>query len=94
MAVPALGHVLKQEKESVPPLVQSTVGKQPLSDKNGHWVLHDLLFWNQSASLLAYSKGRRLVAADQIAWLRRIPNFKPCFRKGCLKMHNSVRINL
>jgi hypothetical protein len=77
MAVRALGHVLKQEKEGALPLVQSTVVTRSRCDKNGQWVLLGWLFWNQSASLLACSKELKLEVADQIAWPKLIQNFRP-----------------
>jgi hypothetical protein len=40
----ALGHVPLKVKENALPCAQSTVGKQPLCAKNGHWVLHGLQF--------------------------------------------------
>ena len=84
MAGPVQGHVLKLEKENVLPCALSTAMTLLQCDKNGHWVQHDWQFSNQSDSLLAYSKELRHEAAEQIAWLRRIPNFRPCFKNWYL----------
>ena len=91
MAVPAQGHVLKLEKENVLPCALSTVRKQPLYDKNGHWVQHGWLYSSQSDSLLAYSGVQKHVAANQIAWVRSIPSFRPCIKNWSSNEQNTVQ---
>jgi hypothetical protein len=81
MAGPVQGHVLKLEKENVLPCALSTAMTLLQCDRNGHWVQQGWQYSNQSDSLLAYSRVQKRVAADQIAWVRRIPNFRPCFKK-------------
>ncbi len=81
MAGPVQGHVLKLGKENVLLYALSTAMTLLQCDKNGHWGLHGLQFWSQSDSLLAYSGVQKREAADHIEWLRRIPNFRPCFKK-------------
>ena len=67
-----------------------TVWKQPLRDKNGLWSLRGWQFWNQSDSPLASLTELEHVVADQIAWARRIPNFRPCFKNWSSNEQNTV----
>jgi hypothetical protein len=81
MAGPVQDHVLKLEKENVQPRELFTVMTLLQCDKNGHWVQRGWQYSNQSDSLLACSGVQKRVAADQIAWVRLTPNFRPCFKK-------------
>jgi hypothetical protein len=81
MAGPVQDHVLKLEKENVLPCALFTAMTLLQCDKNGHWVQQGWQFSNQSDLPLAYSKELRRVAADQIAWVRSTPSFRPCFKK-------------
>jgi hypothetical protein len=85
------GHAPLKGKRGALPLEPFTVMTLSPCAKNGHWGLHGLQFWNQSDLLLAYSGGLRLAAADQIAWVRSTPSFRPCFRKWSLNVQNTVQ---
>ena len=67
-----------------------TVWKQPLRDKNGLWSLRGWQFWNQSDSPLASLTELEHVAANQIAWVRRTPNFRPYIKNWSSNDQNTV----
>ena len=91
MAGPVQDLALLKEKRGALPREQFTVKTPSLCDKNGHWAPLGLQFWNQSGLPLAFSGVQKRAVADQIAWMRSTPSFRPCFRKWSLNERNTVQ---